>query len=136
MKSFAAVLPCGVLASCSIAIDWPADMEPETYTGRVVRESAVTPVAGARVTIARPGKRFSKHGLGDWAAQFPAETIGTGMTGADGSFTVTTSGGYGTQASSGKGRLWGAIGSADQNHPDTKRLPETLVIPVDSVSVR
>lgn len=118
------------IVSCSIESDWPGGMKSETYRGVVLRGSTGKPVGGAEVELKRPGKRVSKSLLGAWAAVQTPELIGTGTSKADGSFQITTRSGYATSAIARKGDLFGNIGSADQNHPQSKRLPEVLKIEV------
>lgn len=130
MKRLTPLVLCVPLASCSIERNWPAGMKAETYSGRILRESTGKPVGGAEIELKRRGKKFSKSLLGGWAAVQTPELIGTGTSKADGSFQITTRSGYATSAAAQKGELYGSIGSSDQNHSESKRLPNILKIEV------
>jgi hypothetical protein len=90
-----ALISLAGLTGC--ATQWPS-LPPTTYAGTVYNEPLQRPETNAQITAVRPGE---KPGLVDHFWMAPASerdgTIGLTRSDANGSFVLTTRGGYATQ---------------------------------------
>jgi len=105
-------------------------MKPVTYSGRVINERSGKGVAGAEIQLLRPHAKFAKSMMGDWAVMAFPERLGTYRADKNGNFIATTNSGYATTARATSGELSGNVGSASQNHSDSKPLPNQFNIKI------
>jgi hypothetical protein len=87
-----------VVALTSCATPWPSSMPPTTYAGTIENQPRQKPEPDARIVAVRPETR---SGLFDWFPIFPRYipyvSIGETVSGKDGRFVLTTTGGYATK---------------------------------------
>jgi len=119
-----------LVSSCSITRKWPKSMKPITYSGKVINERTGKGVAGAEIQFLRPHYKFAKSMMGDWAVSGFPEKLGKFRSDQTGNFTATINAGYATTARAESGGLSGHVGSATQNHSDSKPLPNHFNIKI------